>query len=318
MDGAPGYTRWRCVIHCSFRVPPGVRLATVARCSPWDNAAPGSGSVFDEAAFAYDAWGSLVEDTQSHAGAVGGTTPSVGYAYRDGSDNSVRRTAVKYPRPVSAGSGFRTVAIGYGPNSGADDRLGRVAGLTSSGETDAFAAYTYVGLARHVRVAYEAAGVELTYIGTGGNAGDPYPGYDIFGNTREMKWRKILSPATILDHTKYGYDLDSRRTWREVPLAGATQQGQAFSYDDLSQLRVRGLGELDAGAITAPDRKETFSYDPTGNCSNGDLRTACGSGEAPAARWQWSNKHKGREITSLSEPYNLEVWCSVCPCIKDF
>ena len=52
----------------------------------YDNPTVGSGSIVNDVALAYNAFGQLVSDAQSHSGAVVlGTTPQVQYAYADGS-----------------------------------------------------------------------------------------------------------------------------------------------------------------------------------------------------------------------------------------
>ena len=101
----------------------------------------GSGSVVNEAAFSYDGFNQMIEDAQSHSGAVGGGTPTVGYAFADGSSgNTARRTSMTYPDG-------RVVAFGYGSAGSLDDVLSRVGSVTIQGEGQA-AAYTCAGAAR--------------------------------------------------------------------------------------------------------------------------------------------------------------------------
>ncbi len=102
-----------------------------------------------------------------------------------------------------------------------------------------------------------------------GDAGDDYIGFDRFGRTADMNWRKT-SDSSELDHIQYGYNRASNRTWRKNLVAAASGGGQdeAYQYDGLYQLSDFSRGNLNinhtlVGAI--PENEEQFSYDPTGN-----------------------------------------------------
>ena len=74
------------------------RVRTVTSYSADD----GTGTVVNEVQDQYDGWGNLVEEWQSHSGAVAtSTTPSVKYTYDDGAADGVaaylRLTDVIYP-----------------------------------------------------------------------------------------------------------------------------------------------------------------------------------------------------------------------------
>jgi hypothetical protein len=149
------------------------------------NAASG-GSVVNESAFTYDAFGNLTLDRQSHTGIVSGTTPAVAYTYANGSANTVRRTSTVYPDG-------RILQVFYGSTNSIDDHLSRVSKLQFQGESIPLVEYTYVGVAWQVRVGYAGPAVELTYKKQGtepvGDAGDPYNGYDRFGRTQDIRWQ---------------------------------------------------------------------------------------------------------------------------------
>ena len=98
-----------------------VRGMTTALTS-FDNPAVGSGTIVNDVALAYNSFGQIVSDTQSHSGAVGGTTPKVQYAYTNGSTNMIRPTTLTYPNG-------RAIAIGYGTANGINDSASRVDGL---------------------------------------------------------------------------------------------------------------------------------------------------------------------------------------------
>ena len=72
--------------------------------------------------------------------------------------------------------------------------------------------------------------------------------------------------STILERLEYGFDRDSRRTWRRRALASG--EDDAYGYDGLSQVinAARGNLNLNATAIGAvPAEDEAWDYDPTGN-----------------------------------------------------
>lgn len=71
---------------------------------------------------------------------------------------------------------------------------------------------------------------------------------------------------TTLDRLQYGFDRDSRRSWRRRALT--TGEDDAYRYDGLSQVLqdARGNLNLNQTAIAAvPASVERFDYDPTGN-----------------------------------------------------
>ncbi len=72
--------------------------------------------------------------------------------------------------------------------------------------------------------------------------------------------------STILDRIQYGFDCDSRRTWRRRVLT--TAEDHAYGYDGLSQILgdARGNLNLNQTAISAvPASRESWQYDPAGN-----------------------------------------------------
>jgi RHS repeat-associated protein len=72
--------------------------------------------------------------------------------------------------------------------------------------------------------------------------------------------------STTLERLEYGYDRDSRRTWRRRSLT--TGEDYAYGYDGLSQVvnAARGSLNLNATAIGGvAEEAEGWDYDPTGN-----------------------------------------------------
>jgi RHS repeat-associated protein len=72
--------------------------------------------------------------------------------------------------------------------------------------------------------------------------------------------------STILERLEYGFDRDSRRTWRKRTLT--TGEDNAYTYDGLSQVvnAARGNLNLNATAVGGvPAETQAWDYDPTGN-----------------------------------------------------
>ena len=160
--------------------------------------------------------------------------------------------------------------IQYGIADSADDHFNRVTALQLASESSPLVQYTYLGLAKQVLVDYPQPAVELTYELQGsepvGDAGDPYNGYDRFGRTVDIRWQNTTSDDTQLERLLYGYDRNSRRTWRMSALT--TNEDNAYAYDALSQVTNAALGNLNTNATAisgVPVTNETWDYDPTGN-----------------------------------------------------
>ncbi|NBR87751.1 MAG: hypothetical protein EBS84_19395 [Proteobacteria bacterium] len=118
----------------------------VTSVTSYDNATVGSGSVVNEVKSEYNDFSQLVNEYQSHAGAVDtSTTPRMQYAYADGSTNTIRRTSQTYPDG-------RVTTYDYGTSGGMSDVLSRVESLKQSASL--LAGYTYLGLGEMVRVEY--------------------------------------------------------------------------------------------------------------------------------------------------------------------
>ncbi len=194
------------------------------------------GSVVNEVQRAYDAHGRLSTDYQSHAGAVNtGSTPAAAYAYVS---NRLRRTSITYPND-------RVVNIAYGSANSADEHLNRPSTQRVQGESNDFTLYTWAGAAWPVEVRYPAANLQLTLKRQSGDpvgdAGDIYTGYDRFGRTVDLRWR-LFSTGAQRERVQYGFDRDSRRTWRRR--VEVTGWDNAYHYDSLGQLQAEGLGDL--------------------------------------------------------------------------
>jgi RHS repeat-associated protein len=235
------------------------------KITSYDNATVGTGSIVNENQNAYDGFGLLTTDYQSHSGAVNtSTSPKVQYAMSDGSSNHARLTALIYPDG-------RVLSSDYGAAGGAGDVLNRINALTGAGP-QTFVLYSYLGMDRTVIANYATQpGVELTYYTSGGSGdgGDQYTGLDRFDRVIDQRWRKT-SDNSDRERVKYGFDRASNRLWRQNTVA-ATGQDEYYSYDGLYQLKVLQRGTLNAGktGITGtPVWEEDFAFDPTGNWNN--------------------------------------------------
>jgi len=72
--------------------------------------------------------------------------------------------------------------------------------------------------------------------------------------------------STTLERLQYGFDRDSRRTWRKRTLT--TGEDNAYGYDGLSQVVNAARGNLNFNATAiggVPAEVQAWDYDPTGN-----------------------------------------------------
>jgi RHS repeat-associated protein len=229
----------------------------------YDNATVGSGSIVNDVALAYNSFGQIISDTQSHSGAVvPGTTPQVLYAYTNGSTNMIRPTTLTYPNA-------RAITIGYGTTGGINDSASRVDSLIDGATT--LVTYSYLGSRRAVQTTYPEPSLQHTLLGSsGGNspAGDIYWGLDLFGRIVDSRWFNTGTSADV-DRIKYGYDRASNRIWRQNPVATAAGANfdEYYSNDGLQRLKDMKRGTLNGSntGITSPTFEQCWTLDPTGN-----------------------------------------------------
>jgi YD repeat-containing protein len=69
----------------------------VSTITSYDNATVGSGTVVNQVQLTYNTFGQLIEDDQSHSGAVTSGAPSVQYAFATGTANQIRPVNITYP-----------------------------------------------------------------------------------------------------------------------------------------------------------------------------------------------------------------------------
>lgn len=96
--------------------------------------------------------------------------------------------------------------------------------------------------------------------------GLPFPREAGFDLQLVPRTNSAFTMATILERILYGYDRDSRRTWRRRALT--TGEDYRYRYDGLSQVVSSNRGDLNlnCSAIAAtPKHAESWDYDPAGN-----------------------------------------------------
>jgi RHS repeat-associated protein len=220
------------------------RVQTVSSLGPVD----GQETVLNRVQDAYDGWGNLAEEWQSHSGVVTGDTPSVQYTYSDGAADGVaafmRLTQITYPNG-------RTVNYNY--PAGVDAVMSRLGSITDSdGTVDA--AYTYLGLDTIVREDYRQAGVELDYDPGGDNS---YTGLDRFGRVLDQVWSDYgQTPAVTLDGYSYTYDAAGNVVGRTNATAPALDD--QYVYDAANRLVGWDQG-------STPAEQESWNLDSLGN-----------------------------------------------------
>ena len=217
------------------------------------------GTATNQVARAYNGFGQLATEWQSHTGLVNpATTPRVQYAYSVGtSGNHSRLTGVTYP------DGY-AVAYTYSGIDDAVSRLTSLTGLPATGSTTpvTLEAFKYLGAGTVIERSRPEVNVALSMVSTTsstGDAGDQYTGLDRFGRVVDQRWLTGSgATATDLDRYGYTYDRNSNRLTRSNALASAFSE--TYSYDPLNQLQgfVRG-------STSSPSTSQNWQFDALGN-----------------------------------------------------
>jgi RHS repeat-associated protein len=197
--------------------------------------APASGTAVNQVTRAYNGFGQLTSEWQSHTGLVDpATTPRVQYAYSQGSGgNHSRLTRVTYP------DGYQ-VNYAY---SGIDSAVSRPSSLSGlrAGSTAAVTleAFKYLGAGTVIERSRPEVNITLSMVnlaGTTADAGDKYTGLDRFGRVVDQRWTKgTTATSPVIDRYGYTYDRNSNRLTRSNALAAAFSE--TYAYDALNQLQ---------------------------------------------------------------------------------
>jgi YD repeat-containing protein len=228
-----------------------------------DSATAGSGTVLNQVQRTYNTFGQLTKEQQSHSGAVGGSTPSVQYAYDSGgsSSNEIRLNQLTCPNGR---------AVSYNYASGMDSTLNRVTSISDSSAT--LAGYIYLGAGKVVRITYPQPSVWLDL--WGGTSG-VFNGLDQFNRIIDQRWQNSVTGTPVdIDRYKYGYDQDSNRQWKQnaVSSAASVPLDEYYTYDNLDRLTEMQRGTLTGGPpftgiSGTPVAEQDWTLDPTGNWS---------------------------------------------------
>jgi RHS repeat-associated protein len=231
--------------------------------------AASSGTVVNEVQNDYNNFAQLETQYQEHAGSVNtGTSPKVGYAYEDGSANTVRPTLMTYP----SGQVLQNLY-----DDADADNLSRIRTLNFDG-TDV-AQYSYLGLGTFVTTDYPEPQIKLDY--ASGSGINPYTGYDRFGRVIDLLWQSYASSSSSsssseeppgLVHLQYTHDQASNRTSRADVIAQWYHKDfdELYEYDGMHRLTKfhRGrLAESDT-VIESPTLQQGWRLDATGNWRN--------------------------------------------------
>jgi RHS repeat-associated protein len=219
----------------------------------------------NEVLFVYNDYSQLAKDYQEHDGAVNpASTLKVEYIYADGTQNTIRRTGIKYPDGTTE---ITTAYLGT-----AADALSRPDALKE--DTTTLCSYRYLGIGVFVGVKYDAASnVELTYEAGGtGDAGDQYTGLDRFGRLVETLWKKGSAEQV---RSKYGRNRFGGVVWRRdlaAHVQSVNTEDSYYWYDGLYQVKEHQRGNLIGTSpnYTGIDNlrlEEDWSYDASGNWS---------------------------------------------------
>jgi RHS repeat-associated protein len=197
--------------------------------------APVGGTAVNQVTRAYNGFGQLTSEWQSHTGLVdAATTPRVQYAYSQGSGgNHSRLTRITYP------DGY---ALNY-TYSGIDSAVSRPTSLSGlrAGSTAAVTleAFKYLGAGTVIERSRPEVNITLSMVNLAGataDAGDKYTGLDRFGRVVDQRWTQgTTATSPVLDRYGYTYDRNSNRISRSNALAAAFSE--TYAYDALNQLQ---------------------------------------------------------------------------------
>jgi RHS repeat-associated protein len=226
--------------------------------------AASGGAIVNQVQDSYNGLGQLTAEYQSHGMNAG----TVQYAY-----NAMGAQGPNYSREISMTypSG-RKIDYNY---MGFDNTISRLTSIQNDADGQILEQYTYLGEGTVVQRAHPENGVNVTYIGAPGDAGDQYTGLDRFGRVVDQKW---VQGSTPTDEFQYGYDRDSNPLYRNNTIRADMgelyhRSGAGYGYDNLNQLTDFSRGTLSASGgtggvldtIAQPNYNQNWSLDALGN-----------------------------------------------------
>jgi RHS repeat-associated protein len=217
--------------------------------------APVAGTSVNQVTRAYNGFGQLTSEWQSHTGLVDpATTPRVQYAYSQGAGNTSRLTSITYPDGYQLNYAY----------SGLDSAVSRPTSLTGQRANTTSAvtleAFKYLGAGTVIERSRQEVNVTLSMVslsGTTGDAGDKYTGLDRFGRVVDQRWTQgTTATSPVLDRYGHTYDRNSNRLTRSNALNAAFSE--TYAYDALNQL---SSFSRTGGATTS----QQWQFDALGN-----------------------------------------------------
>ena len=217
--------------------------------------APSGGTLLNQVAYTYNAFGLLYQETQT----AGATEGVVTYFYADGTANTTRKTLVVYPAAASPAA--RQLRYRYGDADSPTDRLSQIASIDDDYVATPLVGYTYLGVNSIFRCDYLEPEVRWDL----SPVGNSFTGLDSLGRVVDNLWRNY-GDSTDADRVQYTYDRNGNRTSRKNDVA-ASANDELYRYDGLNRLTNLARGTLTDGAapLSAPQAGEAWRLDATGN-----------------------------------------------------
>ena len=229
----------------------------------------GTGTIVNEVEQAFNTYGRISTEYQSHSGAVNtGTSWNVDYDYDETVSSNIFTNGLRLEK-TTYDSG-KAVYRDYGSSGGLNDLLSRVYQIKETGSTGTvLGEYQYNADGRLVQMTLQSVSVENS-IHEGGDDG-VYESWDRFGRVVKRAWEDTSS-SSLLDQFQYRYDrLGNRRTKNvSKSVYSADDHDQRFVYDGLNRLTQFREGRLHANSplFLSTDRKQEWDRDQLGNWSN--------------------------------------------------
>lgn len=268
------------------------------------NPSGSGGSVINQVKLEYNGFGQLVNDYQSHAGAVvSSTTPWVAHDYESptGTSNRIRLTEARYPNGD-------IVNLAYGAPTSISDNLNRVDTLTADA-VSIDALYAYLGQSDTTRTTLEDD-VDTIQLDHWGGIVGTYTGLDRFSRITDHPWTNE-STSTTLSQFQYGYDRNSNRLYR-ADLEAQSQSkdfDELYTYDSLDRLDLmkRGLLNTAKNGIQSGTLgfEQDWDLDPVGNWATFE-QDSTGAGSFDLTQERQHNRVN--EITDISEQPSEPQW----------
>ena len=227
----------------------------------------GDGVIITLNRFDTDARGNLYREWQSYGETVSAYTPKIVYnwAYEPTGASPeqpghLRLASMIYP--AHSGAASRTVSMSYGTTGSADERLSRLAAITTNlGVAPTIAQFSYVGTSRRESLWLAGGGSTGIYqsLRLGNEVG--LLALDTFGRLRDLHYRD--GSGGTLYRAEYGYDHAGNRL--RALLTMASVNGSSRSNTDSQLNTYDNLGRLigtDVGALVQDPYSHEWSIDP--------------------------------------------------------